>query len=145
MDRLPDWDQRLNDFLAEWAGVAQDWSGTRDCVIFADGAVEAQTGESFLGPYRGKWNDEASAKRVIANGARERGAKHATLPAAVDTMLPVIRVGEAHRGDIILTKDGNLAVCWGDVALAVGSPATPGLIRIERADWRRAWQVGERP
>lgn len=142
--RKPDWDQRLNDYLAKLAGKHHVW-GKHDCVTFADGWHKAATGKSFLGPYRGQWHDKASAKKVIAKAAKDAGAKGRTLPALVDALLPRIETSMAGRGDIVLTSDGNLAICFGAVALAVGDPLTPGLIRIERDEWRRAWQVGDRP
>lgn len=142
--RKPDWDQRLNDYLAKLQGKAHAW-GKHDCVTFADGWHKAATGHSFLEPYRGKWKNEASAKAIIVQAAKDAGAKGKTLPALVDALLPRIETSMAQRGDIILTADGNLAICYGHVALAVGDPLTPGLIRIEREEWKRAWAVGDRP
>lgn len=142
--RKPDWDQRLNDFLAKHAGKPHEW-GKHDCVTFVDGAHRAMTGRPLILPaVRGTWHDEVTANAAIVKAAKSVGAKRETLSALVDQLLPWVTRSMAHRGDIILTSDGNLAVCFGAVALAVGDPLTPGLIRIERADWRRAWHVGDR-
>ena len=138
MKRREDWEERLNDYVASVFNAEHEW-GTHDCCLFADGAVEAQTGESLMTPYRGKYHDEASAMALVAN------AGYPNLAALMEDALPAIPRVTARRGDLALLDDGSLSVVWGDVALAVGEDQIAGkigVIRVERARWRKAWRVG---
>ena len=141
MERLPDWEQRLNDYLASKAGVEFDWGKDEDrlidCAAFAAGAVKAQTGIDLYDKFRGSYVDEATAMQAL----KDAGA--ANLPALVDSMLPRVARSHAQRGDIIFTRDKNLAVCFGAVALAVGEDMDgSGLLRLDRHHWLRAYRVG---
>lgn len=141
IERKPDWEQGLNAFFADHQTVKFEWGkdGNKlDCVAFAAGAVEAQTGVDLYAEHAGTYTDETGAKAVIAKTGNPN------LAALVDTLLPRRPRAMAQRGDIVLTKDGNLAVVFGSVALAVGMTDADGprLVRIDRAEWRRAWRVG---
>lgn len=141
MERLSDWEQRLNDYLASKAGVRFEWGKDTDalidCAAFAAGAVEAQTGVDLYAKFRGCYVDEATAMEAL----KDAGARN--LAALVDGMLPRVTRSHAQRGDIILTRDKNLAVCFGATALAVGEDMEgEGLLRVPRHDWLRAYRVG---
>jgi hypothetical protein len=136
MKRLTNWEQRLNDYLADVFDKPYEW-GTHDCALHAANAVEAQTGVDLAQSFRGQHSDEAGANAAIS------AAGYSSLAALVDDLLPRVVRSSAQRGDLVLTKEGNLAVVWGPVALAVGHDEhSVGLIRIPREDWRKAWRVG---
>lgn len=143
LPRLPDWEDRLNAFLT--ANHDREDVGQFECAFFAAGAVEAQTGVDLAkGFNRALHTDGDVAAELKAHGA-------ANLAALVETLLPRRVRSMARRGDIVLTRDGNLAVAWGEHALALGIPDAPGrepmlgngnIVRVPRALWRKAWAVG---
>lgn len=50
----------------------------------------------------------------------------------------------AMRGDVVMAQ-GSLGICIGGSALFVGEEeGAPGLVRVVRGEWTRAWAVGER-
>lgn len=139
LERKSDWEEKLNDYVSTRLDADFEW-GKVDCAMFVAGAVKAMTGTDPARGFHGKYKDEKGARRAI-----KKIGNADTLPAMVDDMAPRRAKAMARRGDVIFTRDGNLAICWGTVALAVGEdPATgtKGLIRVPPAEWRRAWQIG---
>lgn len=141
--RLSNWEERLNAYLGQHHD--RDDVGDYECAFFAAGAVEAQTGKDFSA---GFGRDLATAEDVQDQLAK---AGVPNLAALVETMLPRTPRSTARRGDIVMTRDGNLAVAWGEVALALGLPNLPGhepmagngvVVRVPRKLWRKAWRVG---
>lgn len=136
MERLSTWEQRLNDYLASVAGKPHEW-GVHDCALHVASAIEAQTGVDLAEPFRGKYEDEDGANAAI------RDAGYKSLAELVEDKLPRVPKSSAQRGDIVLTRDKNLAVAFGSFALAVGrDELTVGLVRVPREQWQRAWRVG---
>jgi hypothetical protein len=136
MRRLPDWEARLFELVAEAKHRDFEW-GVHDCCTFAAAAVEAVTGTRPVLP--GAW--------TTARGALRLAARQDGLPAAVSTALgrelgPALL---AQRGDIVLLRqpsfDGHaLAVCLGAYAVA---PGPHGLvsIRLDSPECLGAWRV----
>ena len=138
MTRRPDWEDRLAAYLEPLRARPFSW-GEHDCCTFGFGAVEAMTGEDRMAEFRGRYTTAIGSVRVL----RREG--HETLAAMLDSKFPPIPPALARRGDLIMTG-GNVTVCWGGFAFAVGSDGTrEGLIRVPRAEWiePRAWRVGE--
>ena len=108
--------------------------GSHDCVTFAAGAIEAQTGRRVLEAVQGGWTDERSARRALA---RRRG-----LAAAVGRILSPVPPALAHRGDIGAVHDprGDLALVVIEGATIVG-PGPDGLVRQPRSVLVQAWSV----
>jgi len=108
--------------------------GEHDCVLFAAGAVQAQTGLDRLAGYRGRWTSARGAARVLASLGG--------LQAAVDSVLTPIAPAMAQRGDVAgwLDQDGRLqlAIVEGD---AVMGPGLAGLERLPRSVMIRAWSA----
>lgn len=133
--RLPDWPERLADYLASMRGVVFEW-GANDCAVFAAGAVLAITGHYVL---PATWCDRDEAMNLLRD---LRG-----LVPAVDAALPRLATPAlAQRGDVVLVEATDrgprrrwLAVCDGAQAWAPGSN---GLVAVPMAWAVHAWGVG---
>lgn len=135
MTRLSKWPELLNDYLASMEGVIFEW-GVSDCCTFADGAVQAMTGEEAMAEFRGKYSTATGAARALV----EHGA--GTLEATLDTKFEERATGFARRGDLVL-HDGCVGVVIGKDAFFVGEEGgQPGLVRVLRGEWTKAWTVG---
>lgn len=123
--RLPDWDTRFAAYLAEAAKAVRD-GGEHYCALFGAGAVEALTGENPATAFRGRYSEVAAA-----------------LEAVIDSLFPVAPVAFAQRGDLAW-HDGSVGAVIGGDALFVGEqpPGTPGLARVPRREWEKAWKIG---
>lgn len=132
MTRLPDWPERLADYVARHRGLVFGW-GPRDCAHFAAGAVAAITAQDVL-PCA--WSSRDEAVRIL----RASGG----LVAAVDAVLPRL-AGPllAQRGDVVMLRAPQsrrwLAVCDGAVAWAPGADC---LVAVPMAQAVHAWGVG---
>lgn len=104
-----------------------------DCVSFAGGAVEAQTGVDRLGVLP-SWTTERGAARVL----RRLGG----LEAAVDGVLTSLPPSQAARGDVAGWRDAKgrlqLAIVEGDTIIG---PGMTGLVRLPRTAMARAWSA----
>lgn len=135
IERLPDWEQRLHDYVAGLEGSAFSW-GRLDCALFAAGAVVAQTGVDFATPFRGRYQTARGSVRAL----RRFGA--GTLEATIDAALPRTPVGYVRRGDLVMAN-GIAGVCTGATALFVGDvDGVPGWVTLERGAWSTGWSVG---
>lgn len=131
--RLPDWEDRLGEFLAGVQGAAFAW-GSNDCVTLAAGAVAALTGEDPLQGLPRNYRTQAGAMKALAK------AGFADLRAAVDSKLAPVPLAFAGRGDVVM-QDANLGVVIGREALFWGDE---GLERRPVLGCDAAWKVGDR-
>lgn len=134
MTRLPDWEERLNAYVASRYDEPYAY-GHHDCGMFAAGAVEAMTGAHPFPEFIGRYSTAAGSVRALKRyGA---GTKEATF----DAKFPTCPIGFARRGDLAF-HEGSVGVVMGPFALFVGEmDGTDGLFRIPRAEWERAWTV----
>lgn len=131
MERISTWEAALSDYIT--AKRKQEFEyGVHDCCTFTFGAVEAMTGEDLMAPFRGQYNSLASS--VVA--LRDIG--QGDLESTVDAHLPIIPIGRAQRGDVVL-YDGSIGVVAGGYAWFVSDD---GFERIPRIMWDKAWSVG---
>lgn len=105
-----------------------------DCVSFALGAVEAQTGRRLRSRLP-NWSTQTGARRVLAR----RGG----LEAAVSSVLEAIPPAFAARGDIALVRHPQtgaeaLFVVEGDTLVG---PDASGARRLKRTHMIRAWRA----
>lgn len=110
--------------------------GAHDCALFAAGCVAAITSKDFAAEFRGKYDDEPSAMRLLDTlGCADVGD-------LASRYLPEIAPHEARRGDVVLI-DGKLGpfLAIVDGRTAVG-PAARGLTHSPVELARRAWRVG---
>lgn len=131
MTRLPDWPERLAEYLDGRRDVPFAW-GKNDCATFAAGAVEAITGEPLDIPHV----DSATA---YAHFERDHGPLDAIVDDTLGKRLP--SPAFAQRGDVVLVKlDGrdSLGVCIGAEAAA---PAADGMLTVPMSTAAAAWRV----
>jgi hypothetical protein len=134
MARRGDWEQALASYLIECEGRPYAW-GEHDCALFAAGAALAMTGVDPAAAFRGRYH----SKRTAMAALRSIGA--GTLKTTIDAIYAPIGIGFAQRGDWAL-HEGAVGVVAGAFALFVGDvDDLPGLIRVPRAAWRKAWRV----
>lgn len=142
MNRLPDWEQSLSNFLAKHEHRRFEW-GQWDCILFACAGVEAMTGHDAAAEYRGRYSDAVGAALAL----RELG--QGTLLKTVDHEFQGKPVGRAIRGDLVWCS-GCVGICLGgsaafltDPALAdlAGIPRLGSYVMVPRALWERAWAV----
>lgn len=142
MERRPDWEQRLGEYLAQVQDRPFQY-GQHDCILHACSAVEAMTGHDASAEFRGQYSDASGARRAL----REIG--DGTLIRTINARFRKRRVGMAQRGDIVMFR-GSAGVAFGAVGLFVGEERVAeaagvamreGLIAVPRALWSRAWAV----
>lgn len=132
--RLPDWEQRLSDFVVERLAEPFAW-GSNDCVLFAADAVCAMTGTDPVAHVRGQWDSQLSAARAIA---RMGGLQAAADALGLEPIPPLY----AQRGDVVLhRRDGieAIAICLGN---NLAGPSESGLLFFGLENGVRAWRVG---
>jgi hypothetical protein len=139
IERYPDWETRLGDYIAVHQDTAFEWGGN-DCALFAGGGVAAITGFDATAPFRGRYSTKAGAARaLIRYGA-------GTVEATFDIHLPEVPPSFARRGDVVMVarEAGDaVGICLGADAVFVGEEdGAPGLVRIARREWSKAWKVG---
>jgi hypothetical protein len=145
--RLADWEQRLHAFVAAAHDQPHAY-GAHDCVGgLAAGVIEAVTGEDLGRAHRGKYRTEAGAIRYLKRLGFD------SPQALLEHHLEEKPIGFAQRGDLVLVPGNQVpgspegwalpAVCYGYVALAIGSDGTrAGLFPVPRSDWLKAFGVG---
>jgi hypothetical protein len=134
MTRVPDWESRLAAYLVEAEGRPHVY-GQHDCTTFAAGAVMAMTGVDPMPEFRGRY----STAKGSAMALRRYGA--GTLEATMDAKFEAIGRAFARRGDVVLFESA-VGVCIGADAMFVGTDdEKPGLIRVPRALWLKAWRA----
>lgn len=111
--RRGDWKARLNSYLL--ACRAQAFvHGDFDCALFVDGAIEAQTGISLGGHFRGRYHSYSGGLRLIR---REAGCRNHLEFFALH--LPEAPLALAAPGDVVAveTPDGpGLGIVQGALA-----------------------------
>lgn len=134
MPRLSDWEARLGAYL-EAVRERPHVYGEHDCALHGASVVEALTGVDHGAPFRGRYSTELGAARAL----RTIGA--GSLEATFDQHLAPVPVAFAGRGDLVMTASA-IGVCIGGDALFVGQDGDqPGLVRLPRRLWAKAWKV----
>lgn len=137
IERLPDWEARLNALIAERRKEPFRW-GAHDCALFGADVVHALTGKDFGEPFRGKYSDAEGAALAL----RQYGA--GTVLRTFDRHLKRVHPAQARRGDVVrlgkseIAPTGSIGVCIGGDALFVSDM---GLERRPRSEWTIAWRV----
>ncbi len=136
MERFPDWDKRLADYISPLLLDAHFVWGERDCAMFTADAINAMTGFDILAVFRGRYSTATGSARAL------RRYGEGSLQATFDARLPERQIGMARRGDVVM-HDGAVGICMGSFALFMRMEGELGLERVERSLWTRAWGVGE--
>jgi len=127
--RLPDWENRLNETIAEWAARPFRWD--RDCARWVAACTIAITGVDPLVDLRGKYRTKREAMALLAEKPME---DH------LDGIFPRVHPAMAQRGDIALTQDNCLGCVLGGEALFYFEDG--GMTTVPRAMWQGVWGVG---
>lgn len=129
--RRDDWPERLDESITAARDRPFAW-GEHDCVLFTASAVEAMTDVDHAAAWRGEYNSEMGALRVL----RKCGFA-TTAEAAISIFGEAIALLLAQRGDVMLWR-GALGICTGTHAAFM----TPeGLDFWPIADCDAAWRV----
>ena len=141
LTRIGDWELALHDYMVANDGLPHVY-GTRDCVLFAAGAVQALTGVDLAAKWRGKYKTEAGALRTLCK------LSDGTVQGLIYQYLPTIPTSFARRGDIALFE-GSAGVVMGPYAVFVGAyldeegeELPPAYVLKFRHEWEKAWAVG---
>lgn len=133
LKRLPDWPERLSRYVEANANRVFRW-GTFDCAQFANGAVEAMTGQAVARCNCYTDSKEAreimgcSIPRFVSRIARQQGWRK-------------IKPAAAMRGDVVIAKQSNrltVAVAMGKFCL---SPGIHHLMKLPLTEVRLAWRI----
>jgi hypothetical protein len=133
LTKLPDWQLRLEAFVAQRRAMPFTW-GTNDCCTFAADAVAALTGDAQVGTGLRAHRTAKQACRTIAR----HGGIAAIATAACGQPHPAAMAGV---GDVVLVTVGKrdaLAICNGGTALA---PSSAGLVAVPMAHARQCWRL----
>lgn len=134
MSRLPDWEDRLSDFLAANMARPFEW-GQWDCILFATACAAEITGTDKAAAFRGQYIDREGAARTL------RTIGQGTLLKTIDHHFERKPVGMAQRGDLVWAENA-VGICAGSNGWFVGEEGShQGLVRIPRGQWQRAWTV----
>jgi hypothetical protein len=135
--RVPDWPERLAEFVEERRNVPFVW-GVHDCAMFAADAVLLQTREDPLRAWRGAYHTEEAGHLITAPA----GGFVAFMGAAFRAFgAPVCPTVMAQRGDVGIASYGNTE----SLALVLGETvAVPGPDRLSFLPVRHltaAWAI----
>lgn len=135
MKRIKGWEQALAATTRAAMPKRHAW-GSHDCALFAADCVRAITGVDLAEEFRGQYNDENGARRVLASLGCENVGDLAS------RYLPEIDAPMARRGDVVM-MDGKfgpfLAIVDGWTAVG---PSLRGLEHVPASSALRAWRVG---
>lgn len=134
--RHAQWEQRLVAYLEKAFDRPHEY-GAHDCMTHAGRVIQAITGRDVYSAHLGKYADERSSLRYL------KSIGFASPEAMLDSLLPVIPIGFAQRGDLALLPDGIPAVVVGGDAAMIGADpgVREGLVLVPRSEWQKAWAV----
>lgn len=125
-------------YVAQNRNVPFAW-GTHDCVAVTNGAIHAMTGVDLLRMYN------AASYSSLEDGNAELAKRGLGFIDLARMTLPMIRVSEARRGDVVCGKYVEEQFSYGVVVGATFIyPAAEGLVFIPVSSARLAFAVGAR-
>lgn len=131
VDRLPDWQKRLNQYLIEVSGQPFNY-GTLDCVQFVAGAVEAMTGRAPEFDVLQYDTLRQGVQQVRAAGFRDHVE---FLDHHFGPVIPLM----AWPGDIAVMEKRALGIVQGRGVYVLSRPSGLGLVPL--SDAVRAYRV----
>jgi hypothetical protein len=140
-DRPENWSSLLAVYLDARRATSFEW-GSQDCCLFAADWVKECLGIDPAEQWRGQYNTEAGALKILKLGNGIRGLANATFTRC--------KVGFAHRGDLVAFQDPSLkGPAWATTSLGIldgryGLFAGPeGVQAVPRNElMKTAWRVG---
>lgn len=137
MNRFPDWQRRLNQFMLGRKADPFVW-GENDCALLVCDAVQEITGTNMAEEVRGKYESEESARSLMGSSLAAYAAN-----VAAKHELPETDWKHLRRGDVGLidTKDGGaLGIVWMPGYLSFPGPSGLESVPVRMA--RRGWLIG---
>lgn len=131
--RKETWPIDLANFIESRMAVPFQW-GVNDCTLFAADSALAITGIDLAVNYRGTYNSQTGAARIIVEAGSLRNLVN-------QHMSPEINPKLAQRGDwVLVEQDGSeaLAVCMGVNMVAAGHD---GLVYLPMSLAITAWRI----
>lgn len=128
--RYQNWEGRLNDFFLSRIKYPFTW-GQNDCALFSADAVLAMTGIDHAAQWRGKYDDAASATKIMKDGLESL------------VTLPQVNINQAHRGDVVLINHRErLSLGVIDLSgMRAASAGELGLLFLPISSIMKAWSV----
>jgi hypothetical protein len=111
-----DWDIRLADYVESVREKSFEW-GKFDCLIFANGAVRAQTGKGFCNDWMGDYTDAQSCYKHALRLLKAN--RWDNIVEAIDTRLTRLQSLMPHRGNIIGRQQEHMSVTGISLGVAV--------------------------
>lgn len=121
------WQQRLVAVLQDPKFKSHEW-GKSDCCILAADACMAVSGKDPAAEYRGKYDSEIGAKRVLAK---------LSIAEALDAHFERVDLAFVQRGDVVQMDDDAAGVVWAGVVWSVDKEKGIGMTnKTVRTAWR---------
>lgn len=133
MTRDESWPALLYAEVEKHKGVPFQY-GTFDCCLFAADCVKAITGVDLADTFRGTYNDETGALKILAANGYCSGIATGKLGDAIDIRM-------AQRGDVVIRITDSiesLGICLGQFSAFA---SMEGLVFLKTLDCLRAWRV----
>lgn len=135
MNRLPDWEKRLNAEIEAWRHriyvIRKDDSS--DCMMFTANCIVAVTGEDPAAAWRDSYHNEAEAQAILDDAGGAEALVTRTLG------IQPVAIALARRGDIVLGPAAP-GPCLGRYAAFM---TDDGLTFRPLHQCLKAWRIGE--
>jgi uncharacterized protein DUF6950 len=141
VNRNPLWNTLLAEFIQSRLLSPFVW-GENDCCLFACDAVLAMTGTDLAANFRGKYNTQISAYKLVKSYAGGGLAEFAD-KIATENNISEVALNFATAGDVVLVA-GDQGDTLGFVELngrEVLATGPQGLMRVEKTNWKKAWKI----
>lgn len=129
MARKAGWESILAETIEAARHTPFAW-GTHDCALWAADCVYAMTGVDYAAPFRGQYQTEAEAKRLIEG-------QYGSLGGYVSRHLVSVPLEQVRRGDVVMWRRA-LGICEGGQSFFV---TYQGLRAINTLNCEQAWRV----
>lgn len=130
--RPQNWPSLLDEYVRAAKAKQFAW-GSHDCLTFATDWHRAITGLDAFAPWRGAYDSETGARRLIVEaGAQSMADAGQILFGAPNAVLRM-----AKRGDIVLVRK-SFGIVTGRVGAFVGED---GLVLLPAIEFEQAWTV----
>lgn len=137
--RFPDWEHIFGEFLFSRKDQPFEY-GTNDCCMFAFDSVLAMTGVDIGAEFRGKYDSDLSAARLIIKFTDGGNLGDLIEKLAIQYELPEVKPLFARRGDIVLIPS-EPRKALGIVSLDGWNIAAPFPRAVQLNEIERAWRV----
>jgi len=106
--RIKNWERILNDAIADSASTKFIW-GTSDCIMWSTSIIEKYTGIDLAEELRGTYITEREAAILLSK-------KDLYTRATEKLGQPLKNINFVQRGDLVLSKKGEMGICVGQKA-----------------------------